>query len=172
MKKSYIYVAICFLCACISIGACDPGSFSFNEAELLETVVSVELIHYHNPDQGSFTSWIPNQFNKLRPLNLGNITVLETLNNEYIEDFVIQLAKVDFLSKYYAYDSPADICLRVWYSNGDFEILYADFEHGSFSGYVGRYDSNGKVVDFTGAFTGLSDFTSLVNNFFETKLEK
>ena len=168
MKKIQIFFVLFVLCFCLS--ACDPGHYKFNYDDLLENVIGVELINYTNTEQKRFKSWVPNHFSKLVAFKLDNMAVIETLNNEDISYFLKQLSEVSFLYKYYVFNSPKDICMRLIYSNGDFEVISCDYAKNSFCGYIGRYDSNGNVLDFIGSFTGLSAFTALVNNFFETQI--
>lgn len=99
------------------------------------------------------------------------MTILETLDNDDITAFIKQLSEISFLDKYYVFDSPKGISIRVIYANGDFEVISCDYEKKSFCGYIGKYTSSGDVVDFIGSFTGFNDFESLISNFFETKLD-
>ena len=39
------------------------------------------------------------------------MTLLETLDNENLDAFLKQLSEIDFLHKYYTYDSPKGICI-------------------------------------------------------------
>jgi hypothetical protein len=169
MKK--VYALLLLIISTLSLSACDPSPYLYDLDELNDEIVSVELINYTNENQKSFMSWVPNHFSDLKPLDMSNITILETLSAEDLSSFTEELSEVYFLYEYYAYDSPKGISLKVNYSNGDFEILTSDYANGSFSGYVGRYNSEGEVVSFTGCFEGLPDFEHLVNSYFETELE-
>lgn len=169
MKTAFTLLLLLFFT--ISLTACDPGSYSFDIEELNDEIVSVELIDYVNDNQKSFWSWVPNHFADLKPLDMSNISFLESLSEEEIGIFAEELSEVYFLYEYYAFDSPKGICIKINYSNGDFEILSCDYENGSYNGYVGRYNSEGEVVSFTGTFTDLNDFEKLVNNYFDTELD-
>lgn len=163
MKKIAFFVALavicCFLCSC------DPDQYSIDR-EILDSVVSVELIEYENPDQEHFASWVPNQFNKLVTFDSANVTVIETLPAEKTQDFLEEFSQADILDGYYAYNSPKDICLRLNYENGNFLIAWANYEENSFSGYIGEYASDGTVLSFWGCFSSLIFYEELVNQFF------
>lgn len=69
-------------------GACDPSSYQFDYQDLKDNTVTIELIHYDNPEQNSFISWIPNHSSALAPISkLPRMSVLETLDDEKKSDF-------------------------------------------------------------------------------------
>ena len=41
------------------------------------------------------------------------------------------------LYKYYAYNSPKDICIRLNYEKGNFLIVWANYAENSYVGYIG-----------------------------------
>lgn len=168
MKKITLLMGLLLLC--LVFGACDPSSYQFDYQDLKDNTVTIELIHYDNPEQNSFISWIPNHSSALAPFQNSQVTVLETLDDEKKSDFLKQLAKADILSQYYAYDSPKGICIRLSYSNGDFLILHCNNEEKTFQGYIGKYSENGEVVDYIGTFSNYDSFESLIHNFFDTTI--
>ena len=136
MKKWTLLVFLTLICCLLC--ACDPGTYHINQ-ETLESVVSVELIQYENPDQNHFAFWVPNHFDDLVPFVVENATVLETLPAEKVDEFLEAFSQTDILHTYYAYDSPKDVCLRLNYENGDFLIVWANYAQNSFGGYIGTY---------------------------------
>ena len=167
MKK--LVALILMLILIFSICACDPGTFVINR-DSLDDVISVELIEYANPDQKAFTTWVPDQFDKLLPFNIANATILETLPEEKIPDFLDAFSATDILRTYYAYNSPKDICIRLNYENGDFLIIWANYAENRFAGYIGEYSADGTVLSFWGSFSALDYYKDLVNDFFVCKL--
>ena len=168
MKKLKLFVVIllvfCFLCAC------DPATYVIDWSTL-DNVVSVELIEYKNLNQKHFTSWVPDQFNELVPFYSANATVLETLPEEKIPDFLNAFSETDILHTYYAYDSPKDICLRLNYENGDFLIIWANYTEDRFAGYIGEYGADGTVLSFWGSFSALQYYEDLVEQYFDYTLK-
>lgn len=167
MKKILLFFSMILLL--MSLSACDPGTFNYNLEDLSLDVISIELVTYENSDQDRFLSWVPNHFDDLEKLDMTKITVIETLSTEEISSFLEQLSNVMFLSYYYAFDSPSDICVKINYANGDFEIL--NCREDSYTGYVGSYNSEGEVVEFVGCFESYYDFQNLVNNYFDYQLD-
>ena len=167
MKKRVALVLLTIIC--FSICACDPSSFEVNR-DSLNNVIRVELIEYANPDQKHFTTWVPDQSDKLVPFNIANATILETLPEEKNSDFLDAFSTTDILHTYYAYNSPKDICIRLNYENGDFLIIWANYAENRFAGYIGEYSADGTVLSFWGSFSSLSYYEDLVNNFFVYKL--
>ena len=168
MKKAVAIILVMMIC--FTMCACDPGSFSIDR-EKLNNVVSVELIEYANSNQKPFTTWVPDQFDKLLPFDSVNVTTLEVLSSEKISDFLDAFSKTDILHTYYAYNSPKDVCIRLNYQNGDFLIIWANYMNNSFAGYIGEYSSDGTVLSFWGSFSALDYYTDLVNQYFTYKLE-
>ncbi len=151
--------------------ACDPSTYYFDYEDLKNNIINVDLINYENSNQKRFSSWVLDHSSDLVSFNLGNVTILETLNNDDIPNFLEQLSSYDILGKYYSFDSPKGICIRLTYSNGDFLIITCDYKSESFSGYIGSFTSNGEVKEFIGCFSNYDYFESLVSNFFTTKLD-
>lgn len=157
------------LVACFALSACDPGGYIIDSACLKE-VVSAELIDYENPNQKKFISWLPDHFDDLKAFERENVTVIERLGNEKLSDFLESFSRIGILANYYAYDSPKDLCIRLNYSNGNFLIIWADYEAQSFRGYIGEYLADGTVLSFWGSFVSLCSYEDLVNNYFSYNL--
>lgn len=170
MKKILVLISVIIIITCLTFTACDPGSYQFEHNDLANNVVRVELINYDNPDQKQFVSWVPDHSSKLLPFNKSNMTILEQLDESRIDDFLSQLSEEDILSEYYVFNSPKGICLKLTYANDDFMIITSDYENEAFYGYIGKYTADGEVSEFIGSFSSYSSFESLVNNYFETKL--
>lgn len=166
LKKAIIILTLLF-----SFAACDPAPYFFDYEDLHNEVIRVELIDHENPEQRKFRSWVKDHSRELVPFKLSNMTVLETLDHNDVPTFLKQVSETEFLHKYYVFDSPKGICIRVIYENGDFLILSCDYDNESFGGYVGIYNSEGDVVDFIGSFCRYDDFESLVGDYFETVLD-
>lgn len=154
---------------CFVLIGCDPCSYSFNRQELSD-VVKIELINYDNPDQEHFFSWVPDHTSDLKSFDNAKMTVLENLDDNNISDFIDDLCECDVLDTYYAYDSPKGICIRLSYSNGDFMIVWSNYEKKTFSGYIGKFSSKGDVSEFIGCFSSYDSFEALVNNYFQTQI--
>jgi len=168
MRKTFLLLLVLVLL--LTLSACDPGSYMFDETEISGEIVSVELIDYDNPSQKHFLSWVPDHFDDLVSVDVSNITIIETMNDEEIPNFIQELIQIDFLYLYYAFNSPKDLCIKINYSNGDFELLSCDIENNAFHGYVGKFNSDGEVIDFVGNFASFYDFEDLITTFFEYEL--
>ncbi|MCL2529723.1 MAG: hypothetical protein FWE41_05270 [Coriobacteriia bacterium] len=168
MKKlvAIVLAGVLFL----TLAACDPMPYSYDRNELQNSVVGIELIYYANPEQKRFKSWVPNHYSKLLPFDFAKMRHIKTLDKEHHNDFITQLSEASMLYRYYSFDSPNGFCIRLLYSNGDFEIITTDYTHDSFQGYAGRYNSEGKVVDFAGTFDWGKYYTDLVYDYFEMQL--
>ena len=168
MKKIVLMILVTVIC--LFMCSCDPGWYLIDR-EKLNSVVSVELIEYKNPNQKTFVSWVPDQFDKLAPFDSANATTLEKLPAEKITDFLDEFSETEILSTYYAYNSPKDVCLKLKYQNGNFLIIWANYADNTYAGYIGEYSSDGSTLSFWGSFSSLSCYKDLVNQFFAYQLE-
>lgn len=168
MKR--IFCIICVFALCLTMNACDPGTYRFGKDLNSEDIISVELICYENSRQKKFLSWVPDHSARMRDLDLSSVSVLETLPHERQDSFLKQLAQREILMGYDPFDSPKGICIRVTYNNGDFLIINTDYENHSYCGYIGMYDREGKLLDFIGSFVSYRSFESLVNDYFKTQV--
>ena len=159
-------ILILIIC-CFTFTGCDPGSYYFTH-EYLSDIVSVELINYNNPKQKHFISWVPDHSSDLKSFDDSKLSVLETLDEDKISDFIDTLCECHILATYYAYDSPNEICLKLNYSNGDFII--ANCQNQSYAGYIGKFTFDGKVAKFIGFFSSRTSFITLVNDYFQTQI--
>lgn len=159
-----ILLVVCSLCV---FAACDPSTVYIEREDLAE-VVSVELVNYDNPKQKHFFSWVPDHTADLKPLDVSKISVVETLDADKITDLLDTLSECPILDRYYAFDSPEGLCLKLTYQSGDFLIINC-YGH-SFAGYIGRFHANGEVAQFIGCFVSLACYETLVNDFFQTKI--
>lgn len=165
MNKIFKLSAIFFIiCSLFIFAACDPATFYFNH-EYLSDTVSVELIRYDNPEQKHFSSWVPDHTSELKPFDQSKVVVSETLDENKIPDFIDTICEYDILYKYYAFDTPNGICIKLTYSNGDFLIVSCN--ENSFKGYIGKFFSNGEVADFIGCFSAFDSFETLLNDYFK-----
>lgn len=167
MKKIAFLISLVMICCLLC--ACDPAIHTADQSSLSQ-VVSIELIQYDNTNQKHFASWVPDQFYRLMSFDLDKLTVLEILPAEKNHEFLEMFLKAEILSEYYAYNSPKDVCIRLNYQNGNFLILWADYDRPSYAGYIGEYDSSGNVLSFWGSFCALEDYKYLVNHFFTYQL--
>lgn len=164
-----LFAAVLSACLCVLCACCDPVPYGVDREEL-NKVVRVELVEYTNDKQKHFVSWVPDQFDKLIPFETGNAAVIETLPQDKISDFSDVFVKKSIMHTYYAYNSPKDVCLRLVYENDDFLIVWANYKQQSYSGYIGKYSADGKVLEFWGCFYSLGSYIDLVNDFFDYKL--
>lgn len=149
--------------------ACDPSHYVFTDEDF-DNVISVELIEYINPEQKQFVSWVPDHSSDLKPFDFAKMNVLEALDEDRISDFIDSLCDCNILYTYYAYDSPNSTCIKINYTDGGFMILWSNYIDMSYSGYIGKFFSDGRVDEFIGCFEGLPSYLQLVNNYFNMQI--
>lgn len=158
MKKS-LFLALVLTIFCLT--ACDPSQFRYNFDELKESVISVQLINYENPDAKELFE----KRHKVIPFDFAKMVLMETLATAQTEDFLQNFSKILFSERWRHYDSPNGVSLRLVYDNDDFEIVsqYHKF-------YAGSFYADGTVKRFIGGLSGTNDFVDLINQFFTNQI--
>ena len=169
MKKSSIVCLLFCVCLCLCFAACDPGSYSFGEAELEDGLVSIELIDYDNPKQKSFISWVPDHSSDILPFDHQKMTVQETLPEEKHDEFVKLLAGSYILYHYYTVNSPRGLCLKLTYESGEFLVISADKDGAS--SFVCRYAADGRVIEYIGSIDDNGTHLDLIRCFSDDETE-
>lgn len=164
--KKIIMLSICIFLLLI-LSACDPMMIHLDNSDLENKITKVELIHYDNPKQKKFASWIPDHSNQLKPFDFENVTILQELPSEYNSPFIEELCKAYVRDKYYIFNAPKGICLRLTNNDGSFMIYYCD---NTCRGYVGLYSQDGEVLDYYGSPDSYKDYANLINNYFDNHI--
>ncbi len=155
----HVFCSLVILC-CFS--ACDPSPFSFDYEELVQTVESVELIRYDNPEAKEYLNI---KKSELCPFDFEKMEILQTLPEAAEEDFLYSFViGTSAAVGGRVMDSPSGLCIRLVYENGSFEVFSADRE-GDSKGYpyAGSFFENGKVNRFIGNILGVS---ALIDEYF------
>ena len=162
---------LCFVCVFLvlttmCLAACDPSHFIFDYDELVENTDRIELIRYSNPDVKDVL--VDNVFVKpdvLEPFNLGDMEILAVLPTEKLEEALLFIVeKMDFSCGAKSTSGPVNLCIRLVYKSGNFEVWNSDREDDSpYNPYAGSFTANGDVDRYIGAVLGVSYF---IDNFF------
>ena len=161
-SKKIIIPVICIILILI-LSACDPMMIKLEKSDLENKVVKVELIHYENPKQKKFASWIPDHSSQLKPLDFDNVTIIQELPYESISAFYDQISTAFIRSKYYIYDTPKGLCLRLTNKDGSFMIYCCD---STSNGFLGIYSQEGEILEYIGAPDSYKEYVNLINVFF------
>ena len=148
---------------CFTLPACDPVHIKFKQEDLAE-VVSIELINYDNPKRKKFASWVPDHSADLNPIDDSQMSNLEILDESKIPDFIDDLCEKGIFDRYYTYDSPDGICIKLNYANGNYLIIAKR--------YIGIFSSSGEVVQYIGCFGISNSYKTLVNDYFQTQIQE
>jgi len=158
MKKLRTILVV-FLC-CFVFTACEPSGFSYNYDDLSGNVVTIELINYDNPK----AKMVADHLSTARHLNFdfGKEEYIATLEEELHEDFLESISGKMILNHVNHFNSPNELCVKISYTNGDFDIVS--------DSYIGRFDSTGKFKDYMGVFNQQED-RQAVYEYFDVKPE-
>ncbi len=138
--KKLIFLSIT-LSVFVFLVACDPSEYEHNYENLMEHVTQVALIEYDNPAAKELF----NQRNKVKPINVEKIVVVEILQEEQKSDFCKTFSESLFMKTWRHEDSPNGLCICLFFDNGNFELVSLEVE------FSGIFDSEGNVVEFIGS---------------------
>ena len=167
MKKAIIPIICVFLMLILS--ACDPMMIGLEKSYLENKVVKVELIHYENPKQKKFASWIPDHSGQLKPFDFNNVTIIQELPEESFSAFYDQISKAFIRQKYYIYNAPKGFCLRLTNNDGSFMIYCCN---STSRGFCGLYSQEGEIIEYIGAPDSYKEYANLINEFFDVHLNE
>lgn len=159
---------ICLISICLTLCSCDPVGHNAGDWLEPEKIESVELIHYDNDEQSTFEAWprTKYKFRKLQFFDGSKATVLKTLNEESLPDFVESFSGMHIWTGYFLFDSPKDECIRINYSDGSYTVIYADSEQMyKGKGFVAQYAPDGEVEIYYGSVGNIEEYNNLTELF-------
>lgn len=163
---------LCFVCVILvlttmCLAACDPSRYTFDYDELLADTDRIELIRYFNPDVKDKVL-VDNVFVKpdvLEKFNSDDMEILDVLPTEKLEEALLFIVEeMGFFCGTSSTSGPVNLCIRLIYKNGNFEVWNSDREDDSpHNPYAGSFTANGDVDRYIGSVLGVSYF---IDNFF------
>ena len=166
MKKLPMKLLIILVCL-VGLTGCDPTAYyHYANQERVAGIVAVELIYYDNSDVYKINTFFSTR--QVERFDFDKMTVLETLGEGQMADFLQDLAKVEIWTRWIHADSPFGISLRIIYANGDFEVVSVDLNEDL--PFFARYNRRGRLRDYIGMFHYEEDFANIINKHFETQI--
>ena len=153
MKK--IIVLFLFVLKLITLTGCDPNSYYYSFEDLNSNVISIELVNYVNNDA---VELFENR-NKVKNFDFSKLNVIETLDNENNNEFLLSFSQIKFMLVWRHLDSPKGESIKINYVDGSFDVIccYVQFSC--------QYDKFGNVKNFIGSGGG-NQLKELVDEFF------
>jgi len=165
MKKITFIILISLICICLA--ACDPSHFTYMRHKPVDELVNVELIEYKNSNVALISNLYSNR--EIKRFDFSKVIVIETLNADAHEDFINSLSEYVLWNHWWQPDSPSEMCLRLIYENGDFDVI--SYANPNGNGYYNRFNSQGKLVKYIGSLTSRDNFVEIVNAYFTNQIE-
>jgi len=164
MKKFSLLLSILLV---IFLVSCEPDKYYFKDNTRNDEVVSIELISYTANDIE-----IVDSIAEMLDFYTGNMTILETLSQSEVEDFMSEFSYIEFLQGYPHLSTPDGTGVKINYENGDFLIVTNNPDgkepHG---GEAILYNSDGQFMDYYGSISWMQNFIDLVNEYYQTQIE-
>ena len=157
MKK--IIVLFLFMINLITLAGCDPSSYYYSYEDLNSNVISIELINYANNDDVELFE----KRDRVKNFDFSKLNVIETLDNENNNEFLLELSKIEFMLVWRHLDSPKGESIKINYKDGSFDVIcyYVQFSC--------QYDKSGNVKNFIGSGGG-NQLKELVGESFYKKM--
>ena len=153
-----VIFSLYFFVACLSRAPRSPFSYD----DLIEDVVSVQLIYYNNPNVRRMTTRRSGCFgsrariDEMPNFNFDLMEVVEELPHEMLYSFLLVLVETSY--EVFAHpDSPSGISIKILFLNGDFSIISNYGIGDSWSNFSGRFNRYGEIVDFYGHIEGAGE---------------
>ena len=158
MKKAFTLFLILVLC--FSLASCDPSEFRYDYDVMTETVISIELITYDNPECKKLSPFRIRQ-EDLKAFDFEKMTVVERLPDEKLDAFIKGLSD-GWGFVFNDFDTPINgYNVKITYADGIFDILSVNAAFGC------RYDKDGQPLEVVQ--DGLSSYHECVQ-LFETDI--
>lgn len=163
MKKRIVMITC--LCIFVLLNGCvsDPPTYFFDYEKLKEQIASVELINYENDNPE-----IIKDASEVMPFDFAKMNVIETLDADKINDFILDLSETGFMDYSSFAKEPVGICIKITYKNGNFIIITSTLMDVVY-GIVEVFDSNGYPIEYIGEPEDRDEYVTLVNKYFEHK---
>lgn len=154
MKK--IIVLFLFILNLITLTGCDPSSYYYSFEDLNRNVISIELINYMNNDSIELFE----KRDKVKNFDFSKLNVIDTLENENNNDFLLNFSQIEFMLVWRHLDSPKGESIKINYVDGSFDVIcyYVQFSC--------QYDKFGNVKNFIGSGGG-NQLKEIVDEFFK-----
>ena len=157
MKR--IIVLFLFVLNLITLTGCDPSPYYYSYEDLNSNVISIELINYVNNDAVELFE----KRDRVKNFDFSKLNVIETLDNENNNEFLLEFSKIQFMMVWRHLDSPKGESVKINYKDGSFYVicLYVQFSC--------QYDKSGNVKFFIGSGGG-NQLKELVRESFYKKV--
>lgn len=166
MRTSKLFLIPVLFLYVSTLASCEPAEYYFNYDELKDSVETIKLINYENPNPKRI-----NEVEKILPYDFAKAEDVESLESNKYKDFFQELSGVEFLMMNGFCEAPVHICIVMIHKNNDFVVISSTLIGESVYGGAITYDSEGNVKEYLGRFASRLRYVNLVNNYFVTQVE-
>jgi len=136
------------------------GSFYFDNDNLIENIVKIELIYYHQTDVEYVTEFLRRRRHPDFDFDL--VEYVGTMDVRYHELFLKELENVHFRNHMHHRNSPAGISVLMHEINGNLIIISG--------GYTARFTAEGRFIRYLGRYADSPSYEEFIQiHFFTVK---
>ena len=159
MKKIYTFIiVIAFL-----LFGCDPAGYYFRKDEYIVKIESIELIKYRN-----YNYYMTNPLKEIVIYNPDNAVVIEVLEENLIEVFLLEFENIIFHVENKSVNEPTGYCLLWHLFNGNFIVFSCTMIEGDRAySMVAEFTSTNEFVKHYGYFAARPYFEQILEDYFK-----
>jgi len=164
IKKKKVILLILVFVFLNKLASCTPIPFYYKKTVLVETVVRVELIYYDKPEVERISDLLGNAFRRHLDLDFELVEYIETLSLVRHDELFEVLSSFTMQNAVLQNNTPSGLAILLHYESGKIDVFS--------SLYVGRFDNDGRFLEFLGDGLWEEPFRELIDHFFIENLDK
>ena len=147
----------------LGIVGCSIPTYRYDYETYKNQVFSVQLIYYDNPDIGI-------QEYEFKSFHADKCEVIEELNPEKIDEFLMDFSEREVAKQKAKTDSPIGYGIRIVYKDGSFFVYTWGSFNEAYNRFLAEYNGDGSVKQ-KGIWVDHYFYMTVAANYFETKIQ-
>ena len=161
MKKSLFFFLFGTI-ICLLVG-CDPQVYRFDSNEMLEKVISVQLVECENNEPKEIVvndTTIPS-------FDMNSVRLVKELTTDKVEDFLYELSTVTFHVENESVNSPVGYAVLIYTEDEEIIVLSCTVLDGVGYSMVDTFTIEGEFVEHIARFADAPKFRRILSQYFE-----
>lgn len=161
MKKFYVIflIVIVSLCGCVT----DPATYYFDAGDIINQATKIQLVICENNNPVNVNV----KEDTVLLFDIGNVRIIETLEQEKIDEFAYELSTITFHKEMKSVNSPTGYTILIYMQNQELIVLSCTVINDIAYGMAAVFSNDGSFVRHIAQFADEPKFKRLINNYFE-----
>ena len=161
MKKIFLFLTVLFLI--FSNTGCDPSSYYFDCTYYDDQIEKIELRYVESIDNPTMITIANEEYPSFR---LDNSTLLETLDEKRIHDYIVDFSKITFHRLFECCKEPFGYIAVMHLKNSNYIAVSCSIFNGKAYDLFCEFDNSGMFVQCFGTFASFPTYEKFLNNYF------